>query len=186
MTKLIFAFAASLAVGFCSSPLATVSSEGPFVLNEQTVSARGVQSWPLLTADRIVTAATPALISFHDGSTINLNPNSTLRLSGSDREPVAVLESGALDYNIAKESKLLVSKSPAVSRQASASPEVSSGAASAPRLVNHATVGAVVAASLAGVGTLVSRVGPTTGTAASVSAAAAPLLAKPPPLSHFQ
>jgi hypothetical protein len=175
MTKLILAFISSLAVGLCSSPLATVANEGPFALNEQTVSARGVLSWPLLAGDRIVTAATPALISFNDGSTISLSPNSALRLSGSEREPVAVLESGALDYNIAKESKLLVSKSPEVSHQASA-----------PHLVNHATVGAVVAASLAGVGTVVSRMAGTAGNAAPVSATAAPLLAKPPPLSHFQ
>jgi hypothetical protein len=175
MTKLILAFVSSLAIGLCSSPLASVANEGPFVLNEQTVSARGVQSWPLLTGDRIVTAATPALISFHDGSTISLSPNSALRLSGSEREPVAVLESGALDYNIAKDSKLLVSKLSEASHQASA-----------PHLVNHATVGAVVAASLAGVGTIVSRMAGTAGNAAPVSAAASPLLSKPPPISHFQ
>jgi hypothetical protein len=175
LTKFILSLVSSAAISFAAAPLATVASDGAFTLDGKPVAVRGVMSWPVLSGDKIATTASPALISFRDGSTISLSANSVLRVGGSETSPLAVLEAGELDYNIPKDSKLAVSKLS----------EMATGAHKS--IINKATVGGVVATSLvAGAGAAAASLNGSAATGSVSTASPASLALKPPPLSRFQ
>jgi hypothetical protein len=97
-------------VSFAATPVASVSTSQPFTLDGHSVSAKGVDSWPLVVGDEVATSTSPATISFRDGSSIALAAKSDAKIAGTFAEPVFLLVSGSLDYNLAKNSKVSVTK----------------------------------------------------------------------------
>jgi hypothetical protein len=172
-------------VSFAAAPVASVSTSQPFTLDGHSVSAKGVDSWPLVVGDEVATSTSPAKISFHDGSSIALAAQSDAKIVGTSAEPVFLLVSGSLDYNLAKESKVSVTKvQPSAkankARAAAVVAAVASAAAITPALVvasAHSTTAGTLATAPA---TSASSVPDT------VADTASPSLLKLPPISQHQ
>jgi hypothetical protein len=180
-------------VSFAATPVASVSTSQPFSLDGHSISAKGVASWPLVVGDELATSTAPAQIYFHDGSSIALAPKSDAKIAGTSAEPVFLLVSGSLDYNLTKNSKVSVTRleQPAKSgkaRVAVVTAAAVSAAAITPALVvasaHSATTGTLADSSTAAAST-------TSEAAAATSAPATPDLASPsllrlPPVSQHQ
>jgi hypothetical protein len=81
--------------------MGTVSSAAAFQLRGATITpGNGVPDWPVLEGDTInaLTASTP--ISFSDGSTISLGPNSVGKVTMAGQMPVFQLVSGNATYSL--------------------------------------------------------------------------------------
>ena len=65
------------------SPVASVSSPEPFMLDGVQMPVAGVPSWPLVGGDEVSTTNAPAVISFQDSSQVTLDKNSKARLKRS-------------------------------------------------------------------------------------------------------
>jgi hypothetical protein len=97
--RVSFAVLILLISGFAKpSPVGHVSATAPFDLNGSTVKVDGVPSWPVYANDLIETHATPVTIILANGTRIELEPNSKLRIEGKDKKLVAVLLSGSGKY----------------------------------------------------------------------------------------
>jgi len=180
-------------VSFAATPVASVSTSQPFTLDGHSVSAKGVDSWPLVVGDEVATSTSPAKISFRDGSSIALAAQSDAKIAGTPSEPVFLLVSGSLDYNLAKNSKVSVTKlqQPVKANKARAAvvaAAVVSAAAITPALV-------VANAHSSTAGTLASSSTASTSAASDVTAAAStpgtpdvasPSLLRLPPISQHQ
>lgn len=180
-------------VSFAATPVASVSTSQPFTLDGHSVSAKGVDSWPLVVGDEVATSTSPAKISFRDGSSIALAAQSDAKIAGTAAEPVFLLVSGSLDYNLTKNSKVSVTKlqQPAKAnkaRAAAVAAAVVSAAAITPALV-------VANAHSSTAGTLASSSTASTSAASDVTAAAStpatpdvasPSLLRLPPISQHQ
>jgi hypothetical protein len=94
--------------GFAAGPIATVSSSQSFNLSGHAVTAAGITSWPVVAGDDLATAKSPAILYFHDGSSVTLSAGSSVKLSGSAREPKLLLTSGTLDSQLAAGSKVVI------------------------------------------------------------------------------
>jgi hypothetical protein len=180
-------------VSFAATPVASVSTSQPFTLDGHSVSAKGVDSWPLVIGDEVATSTSPATISFRDGSSIALAAKSDAKISGTSAEPVFLLVSGSLDYNLAKNSKVSVTnlQQPAKhnkARVAAVAAAAVSAAAITPALVkasaNSATAGTLASAPAASASAV-----PDTAAAAATpgsSDVASPSLLRLPPISQHQ
>lgn len=93
-------------VSFASAPIANVSSSQSFALDGHAITAAGVTSWPVVVGDEITTSAAPAVMSFQDGSIIQLAPRSQAKITGTIESPKVVLMAGNLQYKIAPGSAL--------------------------------------------------------------------------------
>lgn len=107
MLGLALAVPASFAAGI---PVASVVSSQAFNLDGTVVANPGVTSYPVVIDDEVKTLDSDALLSFNDGSTINVAADSEVRLAGSEANPHVILLAGKLDYKIAAGSKLQVSE----------------------------------------------------------------------------
>jgi hypothetical protein len=102
---------------FAAGPIATVSSSRPFSLDGHAVTMAGITSWPVVDGDELATAKFPAVLYFHDGSSVKLSAASSVRLSGSAEEPKLALTSGSLDYKLVAGSKVVLTNA-AIAAQA--------------------------------------------------------------------
>jgi len=93
---------------FGASPVATISSSGPFVLRGATVNTEGVPSWPVMAGDEIKTSNAAALIRFKDGSRITLAAGSSARLEQTNQAPLFRLLNGDLKVEPATSTNLAV------------------------------------------------------------------------------
>jgi hypothetical protein len=91
-----------------SAPIATVTSAEPFTLDGQSVTTPGITSWPLEVGNEVATSTAPAVLFFHDGSSVKLAADSRAKLTGSERQPKLVLMAGSLDYKVVLGSNLSV------------------------------------------------------------------------------
>jgi hypothetical protein len=107
MAKFLFlaAFAFTL---FASTPIATVTSTQPFVLDGHPMSSAGVTSWPLIVGDDVASVKSPLVLFFRDGSSVRLAADSRTKLMGTESEPKLILMSGTLDYKLVAGTKLSV------------------------------------------------------------------------------
>lgn len=79
--------------------IATVISDSPFVLRGAQVAAgEGVPAWPALPGDVIKTGTSNVTITFPDGTTIVLAPDSEGKLEMVNGKPVFTLQKGAMHY----------------------------------------------------------------------------------------
>jgi len=90
------------------APIATVTSTEPFTLDGHSVSTPGVTSWPLAVGNEVATSSAPAVLFFHDGSSVKLAADSRAKLTGSETQPKLVLMAGSLDYKVVLGSNLSV------------------------------------------------------------------------------
>lgn len=88
-------------VSFASVPVGSVSSSQSFALDGHAIKAAGITSWPVVVGDEITTSAAPAVMSFPDGSSIQLAPRSQVKISGNIESPKVVLTAGNLEYKLA-------------------------------------------------------------------------------------
>jgi hypothetical protein len=102
---------------FAAPLVATVTSAVPFVLDGHLVSSPGVTSFPLLVGDTIGTASGPAVLLFHDGSTVKLGENSSVKLDSAGAETKVVLLSGSLDFKLVAGSNVSVTNLDTVRKQ---------------------------------------------------------------------
>ena len=107
LPKAVLVAALSIPV-FALSPIATVSSADPFLLDGRAVSGSGITSVPLGVGSEVATAMTPVVLFFSDGSSVKLAASSRVKLTGSTEQPKLVLLSGALDYKVVLGSNLSV------------------------------------------------------------------------------
>jgi hypothetical protein len=80
--------------------VATVTSAVPFVLDGHSVTSPGVTSFPLVPGDTVATTNGPAVLLFHDGSTVKLGENSSAKIDTVGENPKVILLAGALDYKL--------------------------------------------------------------------------------------
>jgi hypothetical protein len=78
-----------------ASPVAKVRSSEPFTLSGVAMSISGVESWPVVLGDEIVTASGAARIEFGDGRSFHVMPNSKVRLAAISGRTEAVVEGGS-------------------------------------------------------------------------------------------
>lgn len=97
-------------MSFASAPVANVSSSQSFALDGHAIKAAGITSWPVVVGDEITTSAAPAVMSFQDGSSVQLAPRSRVKISGTIESPKVVLTAGNLEYKLAPGSTLSLTK----------------------------------------------------------------------------
>jgi hypothetical protein len=107
-------------IAFAAPSVATVTRAVPFVLDGHAVSSPGVTSFPLVSGDTISTSNGPAVLLFHDGSTVKLGENSSVKLDTVGPDPKVVLLAGALDYKLVAGSNVKVTNLDTVRKPASA------------------------------------------------------------------
>lgn len=110
-TMLIGMLCAFGLASFAAAPIATVSSSQSFALDGHAITTAGVTSWPLVLGDQVTTSSVPALVSFPDGSRIQLAPRSEARIIGTTENPKVVLIAGNLQYKLAPGSALSLTNS---------------------------------------------------------------------------
>ncbi len=93
-------------VSFASAPVASVSSSQSFALDGHAITAAGVTSWPVVVGDEITTSTAPAVMSFQDGSSVQLSPKSQAKITGTVESPKVLLTAGNLEYKLAPGSAL--------------------------------------------------------------------------------
>jgi hypothetical protein len=108
--KLGLGIAALATVCSAAGSVASVTSAQPFNVDGIQVSSPGVNSWPLISSDEVSTTVGAALMTFRDGSAIQLAPQSRVRLAGTTTAPEVILLAGNLDTKLAPGSKLLVTR----------------------------------------------------------------------------
>lgn len=214
-TILLMLLGAFGAASFASTPVATVSSGQPFMLDGHSISAIGIASWPVVVGDEIATSTAPAVVFFNDGSRISLASKSTVKISGTTSQPVLVLLTGSLDYRLVKGSKVSLAK---VQTSAGGQPTTYSITGFAKSRISPVIIATAAAAGIAAPAAALlasshganatlgasPSTGATAGSASTVSGSTAtptvttssaaggttnlatPSLLKVPPLSHFQ
>ncbi len=79
--------------------IATVTGSSPFKIHGANVTpGQGVPSWPLTSGDTIQAGSTPVTVTFPDGSTIILAPDSTAKVFMSGPTPEFELTKGTAHY----------------------------------------------------------------------------------------
>jgi hypothetical protein len=91
-----------------STPIATVTSVEPFLLDGHSVETQSITSYPLAVGSELATGAGAAVVVFEDGSSVKLAAGSRARLTGSEKLPKLVLLAGSLDYKLILGSNLSV------------------------------------------------------------------------------
>jgi hypothetical protein len=179
-------------VSFAATPVASVSTSQPFTLDGHSVSAKGVDSWPLVIGDELATSTSPAKISFRDGSSIALAAKSEVKIAGTSAEPVFLLVSGSLDYDLTKNSKVSVTKlerpaRPSKARAAAVMAAVSAAAITPAVVVAsaHSTTAGTLASAPAASAPAVPDTAAVASTPGS-SDVATPSLLRLPPISQHQ
>jgi hypothetical protein len=76
--------------------IGTITSAHPFSLDGHTVSTPGVGCYPLVSGDTITTDSSSAVITLANGKTVVLEPDSTLKITGTASSPVATLVTGSV------------------------------------------------------------------------------------------
>ncbi len=105
-TILLVALSTFGLLSFASAPIASVSSTQSFALDGHAITTAGVTSWPLVIGDEITTAAASAVMSFPDGSRVQLAPQSQAKIIGTSEQPKVILTAGNLQYRLAPGSAL--------------------------------------------------------------------------------
>jgi hypothetical protein len=91
-------FAVALANGqTASNAIGSVSSSDAFSLNNVSISAKGVASWPLIDGDSIQTADKPVLLSLNNGSEVLVDPNSKIKIILNGKDIKIVVTSGGTE-----------------------------------------------------------------------------------------
>jgi hypothetical protein len=73
------------------------------------VSNPGVNSWPVVVTDEVATFDHGgAVLNFQDGSRVDIQANSRVRVQGTDSNPRVVLLAGKMNYNIVSGSRVSV------------------------------------------------------------------------------
>jgi len=91
------------------SPVATVSSPEPFLLDGVQIPVAGVPSWPLVGGDEVSTTNAPAVISFQDSSQVTLDKNSKASLKRNGAEIMLFLLQGTFLLRSLAGSKVTIS-----------------------------------------------------------------------------
>ena len=93
---------------FGAQQIGTVTASGTFELAGTQVPASAAHSTPLMNGDKVKSTTSTAIIMLEDGSRIALDKNSTLRPRRLGEETLLCLEAGALRFNAAEGSQLVV------------------------------------------------------------------------------
>jgi len=89
-----------------AEPVGAITSPEPFLLRGARVVVAGVPSWPVAPGDEIAIGASPAVISFRDGSRVTLGRNSKAKLESDGRPLLLRLLEGTGAYVLASGSAL--------------------------------------------------------------------------------
>lgn len=99
-----------MVVTVCSwaqSQVGTVTSTAPFELRGANVTpGQGVPSWPVTPGDTIKSGRESVTITFPDGSSVILDPNSTAKVDLSGKTPVVQLINGSMHYALKSSSSV--------------------------------------------------------------------------------
>lgn len=95
----------SALVCLAAGPVGSVSSSAPFTLRGAPVRVAGVADWPLMAGDEIVAGKAPAMITFRDGSRIQLNANARAKVAVAGKQTVLRLTDGQLAYKLSKNTR---------------------------------------------------------------------------------
>lgn len=95
----------SALVCLAAGPVGSVSSSAPFTLRGAPVKVAGVPEWPVLAGDEIVAGTAPAMITFRDGSRVQLNANSRAKVAVTGKQTVLRLTNGQLAYKLSSKSR---------------------------------------------------------------------------------
>jgi len=109
-------FIAGSVSSFGAVPVARVISAQPIVINGIATPARNYV--PVSVGGDVNTLSASALLQFPDGSTIELRPNSELRISGAASKPVVRVIHGSAQYKMAANSLIRVAGSDTSDRAA--------------------------------------------------------------------
>ena len=93
---------------FAAEQIGTMTSSEAFELAGTQIPASAARSVPLMNRDKVKTTTSIVIIMLEDGSRIAVDKNSTLRLQRLGEEMLLCLEEGALRFNAAEGSRLVV------------------------------------------------------------------------------
>ena len=105
---LIFSTLVLFSSAFGAQQIGTVTASEAFELAGARVPASAARSLPLMNGDKVKTSTSTAIIMLEDGSRIAVDKNSTLRVQRLGEEMLLCLEEGALRFNAAEGSRLVV------------------------------------------------------------------------------
>ena len=94
---IVFSFVAIGALeAMAATPVASVTSSTAFNLRGNRVNVDGVPSWPVMAGDDIATQAGQAVIQLRDGSRVELQGNSRVKVESNDGGLLLRLLSGTM------------------------------------------------------------------------------------------
>lgn len=68
---------------FAAQPIATLTAGARVLINGRPVQTTGAPNWPVSAGDTLLTGPAGAVVTFPDGTTLNLAPNTKLALANS-------------------------------------------------------------------------------------------------------
>ena len=99
LLKLLTIVLTGAVCSWAQSQVATSTSTAPFELRGAHVTpGQGVPSWPVMPGDTIKAGSGPVTITFTDGSSVILDPNSTAKVDLSGQTPEFELQTGSVHY----------------------------------------------------------------------------------------
>jgi hypothetical protein len=83
-------------------PVGRIRSTEPFRLRGATMPVAGMRWWPIVAGDDIVAGASPAIITFDDGTRVTLARDSRLKLESAGGRTRVRLVEGSLQYRLGR------------------------------------------------------------------------------------
>ena len=106
---LFVACALALASGASAAEqIGTITASGPFQLRGAAVPASAAAALPLLNGNEVVTTDSTAIMQLLDSSRVGMGENSQVKVQRVDEGTMVCLEEGAIEFNAAENSRLLV------------------------------------------------------------------------------
>lgn len=103
-----FAVLISAGISYAAEPIANIRSSTTFKVQGVSVPSTVTTAWPLVSGDEIVTGSSSASILLNDGSRVNVEKDSRVKLETAAGETTLRILSGSLFYKKADQSRLSV------------------------------------------------------------------------------
>ena len=106
MPRLFLALLISVSLAFAASPVAKISSTGPFLIDGVRVPAQGIANWPLVSGDKLVMKDATGQVIFRDGTRLLLRPNTRITIGTHGERTLVELQEGIVEYKFARDSNV--------------------------------------------------------------------------------
>lgn len=104
--RIVLSVFISAVVCLAASPIANVSSTGPYKVSGVSIPVAGVSSWPVIAGDELSVGNASVVLTFRDGSRVTLGKNSRATVEGKSQSAVLRLLDGVMAFTLGRGSNV--------------------------------------------------------------------------------